>query len=77
MVVLVDGIALKRGHVSAGERCEIIGVGPVSIDWVRQLLPHAIVDVLVHDGVDITTYAPVRKRAGRVSSTKKRVAPGR
>ena len=57
VLILVDGIALKRGHVSTGERCEIIGVGPVSIDWVRQLLPHAIVDVLVHDGVDITTYA--------------------
>ncbi len=56
-MVLVDGIALKRGHVRAGERCEIAGVGPVDVDWVRRLLPDAIVDVLVHDGVDITTYA--------------------
>ena len=56
-MVLVDGIALKRGYVSTGERCEIIGVGPVDIDWVKQLLPDAIVHALVHDGVDITTYA--------------------
>ena len=78
MLVLVDGIALKRGHVSTGERCEIAGVGPVSVDWVRKLIPQAIVDALVHDGVDITTYAPIRKRrAGRVDSRRKRVAPGR
>ena len=57
VVVLVDAIALRRGYVSTGERCEIAGVGPVAVDWVRQLVPDAIVDALVHDGVDITTYA--------------------
>ena len=57
IVVLVDGIALKRGHVSSGERCEIVGVGPVDITWVKQLLPTAIVHALIHNGVDITTYA--------------------
>ncbi len=57
ILVLVDGIALKRGYVATGERCEIIGVGPVDVDWVNQLLPEAIVHALVHDGVDITTYA--------------------
>jgi len=57
VIVLVDGIALQRGCVGAGERCEIVGVGPVELDWVNQLLPEAIVHALVHDGVDITTYA--------------------
>ena len=57
VIVLVDGIALQRGYVGRGERCEIIGVGPVELDWVNQLLPEAIVHALVHDGVDITTYA--------------------
>ena len=57
VIVLVDGIALKRGHLSVGERCEIVGVGPVEVDWVNKLLPEAIVHALVHDGVDITTYA--------------------
>lgn len=57
VVVLVDAIALKRGFVSTGERCEIAGVGPVSIEWVRKLVPDAIVDALVHDGVDVTTHA--------------------
>ena len=79
MLILVDGIALKRGHVSTGERCEIVGVGPVDIDWVKQLLPDAIVHAFVHDGVDITTYASPSEQSatGRVSSPKKRVAPGR
>ena len=53
----VDGIALRRGYVGAGEHCEIIGVGPVDVDWVTSLLPEAIVHALVHDGVDITTYS--------------------
>ena len=38
--------------------------GTDAIDWVRDLLPDAIVHALVHDGVDITTYAPIRKRTG-------------
>ena len=33
--VLVDHEALKRGHAIEGETCEIPGVGPVSVDWVR------------------------------------------
>ena len=37
----VDGIALRRGYVGAGEHCEIIGVGPVDVDWVTSLLPEA------------------------------------
>jgi len=57
VIVLVDGIALQRGYVGRGERCEIVGVGPVELDWVNQLLPEAIVHALVHEGVDITTYA--------------------
>ncbi|HEY5153978.1 MAG TPA: HNH endonuclease signature motif containing protein, partial [Acidimicrobiales bacterium] len=57
VLVLVDAISLQRGYARGGERCEIVGVGPVSVEWVRELLPEAIVHALVHDGVDITTYA--------------------
>jgi hypothetical protein len=57
VLVLVDAISLQRGYARGGERCEIVGVGPVSVEWVRELLPTAIVHALVHDGVDITTYA--------------------
>ncbi len=72
VVVLVDGIALQRGHVRPGERCEIAGVGPVDVDWVRQLLPDAIVDVLVHDGVDITTYASATRAIRKAGPPRRR-----
>ena len=51
---------------TATETCEIVGVGPVDVDWVRQILPDALVDVLVHDLVDIQAHATItrhRKRA--------------
>jgi hypothetical protein len=65
VTVLVDGLALKRGHVGPGQRCEIVGVGPVDVAWVNDLLPEAIVHVLVHDGVDITTYASATRHIPR------------
>jgi len=64
--VLVDGIALKRGYATANETCEIVGVGPVDVAWVSRILPESIVDVLVHDLVDIRAHATMtrhRKKA--------------
>jgi hypothetical protein len=55
--VLVDHEALKRGHAVAGETCEIPGVGPVSVEWVRDLLGSAFVTAVVKKGKDITTVA--------------------
>ncbi len=64
--ILIDGIALKRGYATATETCEVVGVGPVDVAWVQQLLPDALVDVLLHDLVDIRAHATTtryRKRA--------------
>jgi len=64
--VLIDGIALKRGYSTASETCEIVGVGPVDVAWVSRILPESIVDVLVHDLVDIRAHATMtrhRKKA--------------
>ena len=64
--VLIDGIALKRGYATASETCEIVGVGPVDVAWVSRILPESIVDVLVHDLVDIRAHATMtrhRKKA--------------
>ena len=64
--MLIDGIALKRGYATANETCEIVGVGPVDVDWVSRILPEAFVDVLVHDLVDIKAHATMtrhRKKA--------------
>ena len=57
VVVLIDGIALRRGWAAPGETCEVPGIGPVSVPWVRSLLPEAQVEMLIHDSVDIRAYA--------------------
>ncbi len=64
--ILIDGIALKRGYATASETCEVVGVGPVDVAWVKQVLPDALVDVLLHDLVDIRAHATTtryRRRA--------------
>ncbi len=55
--VLIDHEALVRGHTIAGERCEIPGVGPVSVEWARNLLGTAFVTAIINKGKDITTVA--------------------
>jgi hypothetical protein len=55
--VLIDYEALLRGHARPGETCEIPGVGPVSVEWVRELLGTAFVTAIVKKGKDITTVA--------------------
>ena len=55
--VVIDHEALVRGHTIGGETCEIPGVGPVSVEWVRQLLGTAFVTAIIKKGKDITTVA--------------------
>jgi hypothetical protein len=55
--VVIDHAALVRGNVLPGERCEIAGVGPVNVEWVRSLLGEAFVTAVVKKGRDITTVA--------------------
>ncbi len=59
--VLVDATALQRGYATATETCEIPGFGPINVDVARQILPEALVDVLVHDLVDIKAYATLTR----------------
>lgn len=55
--VLIDHSALVRGEAGEGERCEIAGVGPVSVDWVRSLLGSAFLTAVIKKGKDISTVA--------------------
>jgi hypothetical protein len=57
--IRVDASALRRGHVEAGEVCEIPGVGPVAVSTVRGMLSEAFVKLLVTDGVDVLTVCHV------------------
>ena len=55
--VRVDHAALVRGHVEAGELCEIPGIGPVPVEVARRLAVDSILNVLVTDGVDVRSVA--------------------
>jgi 5-methylcytosine-specific restriction endonuclease McrA len=68
--VRVDHAALMRGHVVAGELCEIPGIGPIPVEVARRLAADAYLHVLVTDGVDVTAIA----RGGRTIPTALRVA---
>jgi hypothetical protein len=55
--VVIDHSALQRGSAAPGETCEIPGVGPVNVEWVRSLLGDAFVTAIIKRGKDITTVA--------------------
>jgi hypothetical protein len=55
--VRVDHEALTRGHLEAGEICEIPGVGPIPVEVARRLAVDSVLSVLVTNGVDVTTVA--------------------
>jgi hypothetical protein len=55
--IVLDYEALVRGNALAGETCEIPGVGPVNVEWVRSLLGDAFLTVVIKKGKDITTVA--------------------
>jgi len=55
--VVIDHAVLVRGNALPGERCEIPGVGPVNVEWVRSILGEAFVTAVIKKGRDITTVA--------------------
>jgi hypothetical protein len=59
----VDVTALRRGHTIAGETCEIDGLGPVSVEDLRQLLPQAGIDLIVTNGLDVFNVTHLGRRA--------------
>ncbi len=63
ILVRVDATALRRGHTVAGDICEIDGLGPVSIDDLRALLPQAGIDVIITNGVDVFNVTHLGRRA--------------
>ncbi len=55
--VVIDHEALVRGNALPGEQCEIPGVGPVSVEWVREMLGESFITAIVKKGRDIATVA--------------------
>ena len=48
--IVVDHGALVRGGTADGEVCEIPGVGPVDVSWVRELIGSAFLTVVIKQG---------------------------
>jgi uncharacterized protein DUF222 len=55
--VIVGHETLRSGELVAGEVCEIPGVGPVDVNWVREQLGSAFLTAIVTKGKDILTVA--------------------
>jgi hypothetical protein len=59
----VDVPAVVRGHTLAGETCEIDGLGPVPVASLRDLLPDAVIELILTDGQDAWNVAHLGRRA--------------
>ncbi len=67
--VVVGLETLRRGQVHGGERCDIPGVGPVSVEYVHGLLGEALVELLIADATDVTAvYSAGRHIPRRIYS---------
>jgi hypothetical protein len=53
--VRVDLNALRAGVVGPGGICEIPGVGPIPVDTAIELMGDALCDLVITNGVDVTT----------------------
>ncbi len=68
--VRVDHEALLRGHIKAGEVCEVPGVGPIPVATARAWAGDAVLKALVTNGVDVVAVA----HAGRSVTAAQRAA---
>jgi hypothetical protein len=57
----VDAAALRRGATEGDETCEIAGIGPVPVATARQLLGDCYFNILVTDGIDVSTVTSTKR----------------
>jgi hypothetical protein len=60
--LVVDWPALARGHVHDGERCHLVGGGPIPVRIARELAANAFVKVVLTDGVEVQRVAHLGRR---------------
>jgi hypothetical protein len=58
-IIRVDATAIRRGHTTTGEICEIPGVGPIDVARAIELLGEATVRVLITDTIDVLSIVRV------------------
>jgi hypothetical protein len=54
-VVIIDAAALRRGTTEGDEKCEIEGIGPVSVAAATELIGEGGLSYVVREGIDIRT----------------------
>jgi Domain of unknown function (DUF222)/HNH endonuclease len=59
--LIANSAPVERGHTERGERCEIIGIGPVPVTTARALLDDARVSVMAGNGDDITAVSSPKR----------------
>jgi hypothetical protein len=52
-ILRADLSTLARGHVTAGETCEIAGLGPVAVATARQVLTESVLKLVLTAGVEV------------------------
>jgi hypothetical protein len=57
----LDVTALRRGLVEDGERCEIVGVGPIPVSVARALLGDAVLKLVITNGVDVVNVTSLTR----------------
>ena len=57
VIVRIDHTALLRGHTTAGETCDIAGLGPISVTAAKDLMADAFVAAVVMKGRDVINVA--------------------
>jgi hypothetical protein len=61
-IVVIDWPALARGHTHAGERCHIVGGGPIPVAIARELTENAFVKAVLTDGVEVQRVLHLGRR---------------
>jgi hypothetical protein len=69
-ILRADLPALVRGHVEAGETCEVAGLGPVSVAAAREMLGEAVLKLVLTNGVEVRNVTHV----GRGPNTAQKLA---
>jgi hypothetical protein len=54
-LVIIDAESLRRGTTEGDERCEIEGIGPVSVEAATELLGEGALRFVIKEGFDIKT----------------------
>ena len=69
LVIVCDLRAYRRGCALEGERCHIVGGGPIPVSLARELGRDAFLKAVLHDGVKIDTIAHFGRRYPAVLRT--------